>query len=731
MNLIKLFGLPRVILLTTGIFFTGVNLSAQTARPTQVSPNQVNGQLLAALKTYQNDASVTRLEELRSKAAERQQVLTALMASDPGAVLASALPDDLRSGMPDEVRTLVEQHVSVTGELEVAIEDAPKTALMHYAVRTAGQRLELHFADHAPRNLVTGMTVQVDGVQVGEALATNSTSTSTTTSTTSNTSSASVLPNTFGAQKTLVILVNFQDNTTQPWTPQDVQSTVFGTASNFLMENSFQQTWLTGDVTNWFTLPLTVGTTCPTTTIQSDANTAAQNAGYNLSNYTHVMYVFPSIPCGWAGYAIIGGAPGYSWINGELDQLTVDHEIGHNLGLYHSHSLSCGSVVYASSGCTLYEYGDYWETMGNSNVSGNGYHYNAFQKERLGWLNNASQPPITTVTSNGTYTIGPYEAQDATPKALKILQSAASNTYYYVEFRQPLGFDNWLSQPYTGNSEVMTGVLVHIASPSDSGSSDLLDMNPSLTWGVDMALVAGQTYTDSAAGVTIAVNSVSSTGATVQVTMAQPTCTAANPTVSMTSPSSSVAPGATATFAVNVTDNDSSGCGSATFNLSSILPSGWSSAYSANSITLAAGGSGSLTLAVTAPTGTADGTYQVESQASNSAVPSDTSTGTGTETIYSQPAATLSVSTNSPSYTAGRTVSISVTDLSGAAAIAGANVKVMLTKTNGSTVKLSGTTGSNGVAVVSYKVRNSDPKGTWGVAANASSASATTSFTVQ
>jgi uncharacterized membrane protein len=218
----------------------------------------------------------------------------------------------------------------------------------------------------------------------------------------------------------------------------------------------------------------------------------------------------------------------------------------------------------------------------------------------------------------------------------------------------------------------------------------------------------------------------------VQVNLAQPACTATNPSVSMTGPSSSIAPGATANFTVNTTDNDSAACGSSTFNLGSTLPSGWSSSYSGNSITLAAGATGSVTLAVTSPNSTQDGTYQVQSSASNSVATADTATATGSETIYSRPAASLSVNTNAASYTAGRTtVSISVTDLSGTSPVGGASVTVTLTKPNGGTVKLSGTTGSNGIAVASYKLKNNDPKGTWGVAATASSASATTSFTVQ
>jgi hypothetical protein len=312
------------------------------------------------------------------------------------------------------------------------------------------KRIALHFSDTPPGHLLTGMPATVKGVEVGEALATSSSSV---TIQTSAASSTSVLPNTFGAQKTLVILVNFQDNTAEPYTLQTASDVVFNQASSFWMENSFQQTWITGDVAGWFALPITAGTTCPTSSIETYAQQAAQNAGYVLSNYNHFLYFFPQLTaCGWSGYSNIGGTPSNSWVNGVLNQSVVSHELGHALGLYHSHSLSCGGSVYLSSGCTQYEYGDYYETMGNSNVNGDSMHYNAYQKERLGWLNNGVQPPMTMVSSSGTYTIAPYETQDSNSKALKILQSSNSsgNAYYYVEARQAFGFDSILSYPVPG-----------------------------------------------------------------------------------------------------------------------------------------------------------------------------------------------------------------------------------------------------------------------------------------
>src|SRR5215475_2599432 len=60
-----------------------------------------------------------------------------------------------------------------------------------------------------------------------------------------------------------------------------------------------------------------------------------------------------------------GSNPSKAWINGSLQLRVVAHEMGHNLGLYHSHSMSCGSAVIGNP-CTSSDYGDSFDTMGSS-----------------------------------------------------------------------------------------------------------------------------------------------------------------------------------------------------------------------------------------------------------------------------------------------------------------------------------------------------------------------------
>ena len=47
-------------------------------------------------------------------------------------------------------------------------------------------------------------------------------------------------------------------------------------------------------------------------------------------------------------------------MNGSLTPVVAAHELGHNLGLYHSHALECGAAVMGGT-CTVRDYGDQFE----------------------------------------------------------------------------------------------------------------------------------------------------------------------------------------------------------------------------------------------------------------------------------------------------------------------------------------------------------------------------------
>jgi hypothetical protein len=456
-----------------------------------------------------------------------------------------------------------------------------------------------------------------------------------------------------------------------------------------------------------------------------------------LSNYNRYVYVFPSNACSWWGLGTVGGNPSQAWIHTRygLTVAVVGHEMGHNFGLYHSHSMDCGTAQIASSGCTTSDYGDIFDIMGTGSA-----HFNAFQKERLGWLDAGVSPPITTVAAQSgtaTYTIAPIEdARNGVPRALKIPRGtacSATNEWFYVESRQAKGFDSH----FASNASVLGGVLVRKVTQGNGDSSFLLDMTPATTTFSDAALAAGQSFTDPLSGLVITPVSVTSTGSVVNVTFPPSSCTRAAPAVTLT-PTSTVwtTAGASVTYSVNVTNRDSCGCAATTYDVAATPPAGWS-ATSARTASVAPGSSTSSSIMVTSPSSTASAFYTVAIRAANTSASTLAATASGTVSIAS--ALAVSASTDKATYvrpTKGNgTVNALITTSvrSGTAGVSGASVTVDVRDPAGRIAKLSGVTGATGTISLSYsmKARQATP-GTYTVTSRATMGSnagtATTTF---
>lgn len=296
-----------------------------------------------------------------------------------------------------------------------------------------------------------------------------------------------------------------------------------------------------------------------TTEITNFAKKAAAEAGFNLSAYKRFVVAHPQNACTWAGIGEVGGysATGYthSMINGSFNLRVVGHELGHNLGLYHSHSLACPGQPWAVSGCTSSDYGDIADIMGSSSN-----HFNAYQKERLGWLRNpaisasAASPPIQAVTASGVYTLDAYAAQTNTVKGLKI---ARPDGVLYLEYRQAFGFDSSLSS----RTDIMNGVVIHFAGLKTAGNpsyglgadkSFLLDMTPGSMG--SPALVIGSTYTDIQSGAMIKPLAKNGTGLDVQITLPNSNADTTAPLVSLAQPLQGALVSSLVTVTANASD---------------------------------------------------------------------------------------------------------------------------------------------------------------------------------
>jgi len=254
--------------------------------------------------------------------------------------------------------------VTLQGEVDVLVEDDDNEARINHFLETPDGRVKLKLHRGAP-DLHTGSHVRVAGNLADGTVTTTSVTT------------IKVSPTrTMGAQRVLVILFNFSNNPTQPYSKATVDS-VNNQVRAFYQENSYGQTFMDFTVAGWYTIAAT-NSTCDYYTWATQAEAKATNAGFNVTSYDRRVFAFPQASsCSWWGMGNLGGPR--SWVNGSYAIRVVAHEQGHNFGNNHTHSMPC-----TSTGCTTVEYGSDRDILGKSGVIG---HMNAFQKERLGWLN--------------------------------------------------------------------------------------------------------------------------------------------------------------------------------------------------------------------------------------------------------------------------------------------------------------------------------------------------------
>jgi Bacterial Ig-like domain (group 3) len=436
----------------------------------------------------------------------------------------------------------------------------------------AGQMTPLNAPGVSPEMLHPGMTVSASGTTASDGVSLDTTQITILAPAPAN-------PNPLGTPVTnnvLVMPIKFSNSaTTDPFTPAQIDQVMRTNANStaaFYNEVSYGQQELNVTVACQTTKPAGCAantdaggwllstssiSSCDFTTIGDLADAAAAAAGYTISSYNNRFYVFvmPSgVPgCGWAGLAYIG-YPYQAWSAGYNALWVYGHELGHNFTLYHAGSVNCGTQVLGGS-CSVAEYGDRFDVMGNNSSANQQMHFNAAQKSWLGWIPASSV--VTQTSGTKTYTLSPLEAGGQSTYAVKIPVSADPLRTYWIEFRQPIGFDSALS----GYPNL--GAIIHVSSPFDypcsscgGDDTEILDMVPSNGGNFyDAALLVGQTYTDSTYGVSVTVNTASASALSVTVSVAglPPT------TTTITSSLNPSTVGASVTFTANVTGTNPTG----------------------------------------------------------------------------------------------------------------------------------------------------------------------------
>ncbi|WP_199878806.1 Ig-like domain-containing protein [Pseudoalteromonas sp. T1lg88] len=438
--------------------------------------------------------------------------------------------------------------------------------------------------------------------------------------------SASTLASTTGEQKTLVLMVNFQENPTeQAMTNAEARELMFGTINDYYKANSYNQIWFTGEVVGPFTVPLSNQECNIAFTLEDEAKKQAQASGIVLDDYTRFVFLTTGDGCSSNGSATTSSIPSRVIINGLKEPRVLAHELGHNLGLLHANALDCSEGVFGGT-CRTIEYGDSYDTMGSYDM---GY-FNTFQKERLGWMAASVAPEVTLAQRSGTYTLGAYEENNGQPVAIKIprgLDENGKQRWLYIEYRQAIAHDGFLAdRSYkVFREDVTAGIVIRQATEGDARSSQLLHMKPGSYYEEnfgfkdwrDPTLPVGATFTDPESGATISLVSAESGNAEVSIAFGQTSCAEQAPSLSATPLSATeVSAGDQVSYKVSVTNRDSASCAASTVDVQALLPQGW---Y-ANSelVSLAPGESVNVTISVTSAVDASADTYSLTINASNS-----------------------------------------------------------------------------------------------------------------
>ena len=489
----------------------------------------------------------------------RRAELRELIARDPAAALAAAVPAGLRVGLPPALAAELEELLDARGDWEVTVScPAPADGLQRTAIlagrrftaHTHGRRLALatkyglplhglavdDLAAFAPEpwralddheKAARGLAVDALAVSIGgevevftgpaeleprrAALLAAEAREGPYVPGPGTPPTAANTPWILGAKRVLWVQVDFADDPGAVASTAEIENTNTQVAAFFAATSHGRTTF------SFTVLPGVLRMTRDKAFYNASATSAGQlqtaaaalakaydaaNGGtgaYDPDKYDRWIVLFKRMPAyAFGGQAQLTGPQ--VRMNGNINPGTTYHELGHTQGLSHSHYWIPAGPVATGPGTHL-EYGDPFDAMGRSGSSANN-HFNVSQKDRLGYL---PAEAITSVTTSGTYRLHRHDHGDAS--GLRALRFSPAGLGYdlWVEHRRfaPTAFGPAQLERVRQGLQLHWGPGRAPRFTSGSGSY-LLDATPGSAGGADDApLRVGETFVDPDAGITL------------------------------------------------------------------------------------------------------------------------------------------------------------------------------------------------------------------------------------